>query len=229
MIVFFGQKDFISSISNKEELQRVLATDEALVQIVYGLRFNTQMIEEGRPEPDLEGVTTWLRVVVYADRFEGFAAVIAASQMNIPTAHIEGGDLTEGGALDDSVRHAMSKLSHIHFTTNEQASNRILAMGEEDWRVHTVGFPAIDLISEGNYATPEEIVEKLSLDLSKPIVLFTQHSITTEFDDASMQVTPSLDAMVKLANSVLSKSISISSILLSLLFVSNGPSTIPVS
>lgn len=139
-------------------------------------------------------------MVVYADRFEGFAAVIAASQMNIPTAHIEGGDITEGGALDDSVRHAMSKLAHIHFTTNQQASNRVLAMGEEDWRVHTVGFPAIDLISEGNYATPEEIIEKLGLDLSKPIVLFTQHSVTTEFNDASIQVTPSLNAMVEIAN-----------------------------
>lgn len=138
-------------------------------------------------------------MVVYADRFEGFAAVIAASQMNIPTAHIEGGDITEGGALDDSVRHAMSKLAHVHFTTNQQASNRVLAMGEEDWRVHTVGFPAIDLISEGNYAAAEEIVEKLGLDLNKPIVLFTQHSVTTEFDDAAGQVTPSLDAMVELA------------------------------
>ena len=97
-------------------------------------------------------------MVVYADRFEGLAAVIAASQMNVPTAHIEGGDLTEGGALDDSVRHAMTKLSHLHFTTNQQASNRILAMGEEAWRVHTVGFPAIDLISEGRYAQPAEAV-----------------------------------------------------------------------
>ena len=79
-------------------------------------------------------------MVVYADRFEGLAAVIASSQMNIPTAHIEGGDITEGGALDDSVRHAMTKLSHIHFTTNQEASNRILGLGEEEWRVHTVGF-----------------------------------------------------------------------------------------
>ena len=91
-------------------------------------------------------------MVVYGDRFEGFAAVIASTQMSIPTAHIEGGDITEGGALDDSVRHAMTKLAHLHFTTNEQATNRILAMGEESWRVHTVGFPAIDLISENNYA-----------------------------------------------------------------------------
>lgn len=138
-------------------------------------------------------------MVVYADRFEGLAAVIASSQMNIPTAHIEGGDLTEGGALDDSVRHAMTKLSHLHFTTNQQASNRILGMGEEAWRVHTVGFPAIDLISEERYARPDEVVERLGLDLDRPIVLFTQHSVTTEFDSAVNQLVPSLKALEKLA------------------------------
>jgi UDP-hydrolysing UDP-N-acetyl-D-glucosamine 2-epimerase len=138
-------------------------------------------------------------VVVYADRFEGFAAVIAATQMNIPTAHVEGGDLTEGGALDDSVRHAMTKLAHIHFTTNQQATNRILAMGEEAWRVHTVGFPAIDLISEGRFATRSEVAERLSLDLCRPIVLFTQHSVTTEFDQAAAQIQPSLRALRALA------------------------------
>lgn len=137
-------------------------------------------------------------MVVYADRFEGFAAVIAATQMNIPTAHVEGGDLTEGGALDDSVRHAMTKLAHIHFTTNEQASNRILAMGEEGWRVHTVGFPAIDLIAEGKFATPDEVIEKLSLDLTRPIVLFTQHSVTTEAEQAAAQLVPSIDAIRRL-------------------------------
>jgi UDP-hydrolysing UDP-N-acetyl-D-glucosamine 2-epimerase len=138
-------------------------------------------------------------MVVYADRFEGLAAVIAATQMNVPTAHVEGGDLTEGGALDDSVRHAMTKLAHLHFTTNEQASNRIRAMGEEDWRVHTVGFPAIDLISEGRYATRAEVVERLQLDLSRPVVLFTQHSVTTEFDQAVQQLAPSLEAIERLA------------------------------
>ena len=145
-----------------------------------------------RIQPDL--------MVVYGDRFEGFAAVIASTQMNIPTAHIEGGDLTEGGALDDSVRHAMTKLSHLHFTTNVQATNRILGMGEEPWRVHTVGFPAIDLISEGNYASSNEVMEKLGLDPTQPIVLFTQHSVTTEFDKASEQIGPSLDAIRRLAD-----------------------------
>ena len=128
--------------------------------------------------------------VVYADRFEGFSAIIASTQMNIPTAHIEGGDITEGGALDDSVRHAMTKLSHLHFTTNQQASNRILGMGEEEWRVHTVGFPAIDMISQGNYATAKEVKEQLDIDLERPIVLFTQHSVTTEYDKATEQKSP---------------------------------------
>jgi UDP-N-acetylglucosamine 2-epimerase (non-hydrolysing)/GDP/UDP-N,N'-diacetylbacillosamine 2-epimerase (hydrolysing) len=93
----------------------------------------------------------------------------------------------------------MTKLSHIHFTTNSQASNRILSMGEESWRVHTVGFPAIDLISQGNYASPIEIIKKLKLDLSKPIILFTQHSVTTEFNEASNQLKPSLLAIEDLS------------------------------
>jgi UDP-hydrolysing UDP-N-acetyl-D-glucosamine 2-epimerase len=138
-------------------------------------------------------------MVVYADRFEGFAAVIASTQMNVPTAHVEGGDLTEGGALDDSVRHAMTKLSHLHFTTNVQATNRILELGEEPWRVHTVGFPAIDLIQEGRFATAAEVRDRLGIDLSRGIVLFTQHSVTTEFDRAREQVRPSLEAIAHLA------------------------------
>lgn len=138
-------------------------------------------------------------LVVYADRFEGFAAVIAGTQMNIPTAHIEGGDITEGGALDDSVRHAMTKLAHLHFTTNQQASHRVLAMGEENWRVHTVGFPAIDMFQENNYATNEEVKERYNLDFTKPIVLFTQHSVTTEYDEATDQLEPSLEALEKCA------------------------------
>jgi UDP-hydrolysing UDP-N-acetyl-D-glucosamine 2-epimerase len=142
-------------------------------------------------EPDI--------MVVYADRFEGLAAVVASTQMNVPTGHIEGGDLTEGGALDDSVRHAMTKLSHLHFTTNQQASNRILAMGEEAWRVHTVGFPAIDLISQGNFATPDEVRDRLQVDLEKPIILFTQHSVTTEFERAAAQAAPALEAFEELA------------------------------
>jgi UDP-hydrolysing UDP-N-acetyl-D-glucosamine 2-epimerase len=164
----------------------LFATAQAIGSGVLGI---AQVLAELRPD----------LMVVYADRFEGLAAVIASTQMNVPTAHVEGGDLTEGGALDDSVRHAMTKLSHLHFTTNQQATHRILAMGEEPWRVHTVGFPAIDLISEGKFATPAEVAERLSLDLSRPILLFTQHSVTTEFDEAGDQLAPSLRTIERLA------------------------------
>lgn len=138
--------------------------------------------------------------LVYADRFEGFAAVVTSTQMNIPTAHVEGGDITEGGALDDSVRHAMTKLAHVHYTTNEQATNRILAMGEEPWRVKTVGFPAIDLIVQGSYALPTELIQRLKLDPKRPVVLFTQHSVTTEFEEAVLQLHPSLEVLLRLAD-----------------------------
>jgi UDP-N-acetylglucosamine 2-epimerase (non-hydrolysing)/GDP/UDP-N,N'-diacetylbacillosamine 2-epimerase (hydrolysing) len=72
-------------------------------------------------------------------------------------------------------------------------------MGEESWRVHTVGFPAIDLISEGRFASAKEVIEKLGLDLSRPVMLFTQHSVSTEFSQAAEQLAPSLVAIERLA------------------------------
>ncbi|MCX6921756.1 MAG: UDP-N-acetylglucosamine 2-epimerase, partial [Verrucomicrobia bacterium] len=139
-------------------------------------------------------------LVVYADRYEGFAAMITGTQMNIPTAHIEGGDYTEGGALDDSVRHSMTKLAHLHFATNEQAVERICRLGEEPWRVFNVGQPSLDLITAGLFASPEEVKADLGLEPSRPVVLFCQHSVTTEFDRAAEQVRPSLAALQQLAS-----------------------------
>lgn len=138
-------------------------------------------------------------LVVYADRFETLAAAVAGTQMVIPTAHVEGGDMTDGGALDDSVRHAITKLSHLHFTTNTLATERILKLGEEPWRVHTVGFPLIDLVVAGQYASEVEVTARLSVDLTKPLILFTQHSVTSEFGQARAQIQPVLRALERLA------------------------------
>ncbi len=138
-------------------------------------------------------------LVVYADRFEGFSAMIAGTQMKVPTAHVEGGDLTQGGALDDSVRHAMTKLAHLHFTTNDEARERVLRLGEEPWRVFNVGSPALDMIAQGSFAQPEDVAQRYGLSLDKPVVIFTQHSVTTEFEQAADQVKASLEAMKALA------------------------------
>lgn len=138
-------------------------------------------------------------LVLYGDRYESFAALIAATQMNIPVAHIEGGDYTEGGALDDSVRHAMTKLAHFHFTTNAAASERVLKLGEEPWRVRNVGLPALDMIAAGNYASEAELGQ-LGIDLARPVILFCQHSVTTEADAAVAQLRPALAALRALAS-----------------------------
>jgi UDP-N-acetylglucosamine 2-epimerase (non-hydrolysing)/GDP/UDP-N,N'-diacetylbacillosamine 2-epimerase (hydrolysing) len=161
---------------------RLLTTTGAIGSVIINL---SKMLERLKPH----------FLIVYADRFEGLGAVVAGSQMGIPTAHIEGGDLTEGGALDDSVRHAMTKLSHLHFTTNEDAAERIRRLGEESWRVFNVGFPVIDLIKEGRFATEQEIFHRCGVVGNRPIIIFTQHSVTTEFDEAEEQVNPSLEAL----------------------------------
>lgn len=134
-------------------------------------------------------------MLVASDRFESFGACIAATQLNIPTAHFEGGDITQGGALDDSLRHAMTKLSHLHFTTSQDAADRVIKMGEEDYRVKNVGFPGIDSVASGNYMSENQVIEDLKLDISKPIILFTQHSITLYPEKAKQQVAPSLAAL----------------------------------
>jgi UDP-N-acetylglucosamine 2-epimerase (non-hydrolysing)/GDP/UDP-N,N'-diacetylbacillosamine 2-epimerase (hydrolysing) len=176
-----------SEIRIEMKRDTLFATAQA---IGTGIRSLSAVLDELKPDI----------LVVYADRFESFAAVITGTQMGIPTAHIEGGDITEGGALDDSVRHAMTKLAHLHFTTNEDAARRVRAMGEEEWRVLNVGFPAIDMIAEGNYAGVEELRSRYGIDPGRPIVLFTQHSVATEYEYAEEQIRPSLEAIEILAS-----------------------------
>jgi UDP-N-acetylglucosamine 2-epimerase (non-hydrolysing)/GDP/UDP-N,N'-diacetylbacillosamine 2-epimerase (hydrolysing) len=139
-------------------------------------------------------------VVVWGDRYEAFAALVASTQMGIPTAHAEGGDYTEGGALDDSVRHAMTKLAHLHLTTNADSAERVRRLGEEAWRVHDVGLPVLDLVVKGRYATRGEVTERLGLELSRPILVFSQHPVATEHQKAAEQVRPSLAALEEAAH-----------------------------
>ena len=134
-------------------------------------------------------------LLIAGDRYETFAVAVSAFYGNIPIAHIFGGDLSQGGHLDDSARHAVTKLAHIHFTTNEDSYKRVMKLGEEPWRVHNVGSPFMDTVFSGEYASPKEIEEELGLALGKPFILFTQHPVTTETNDASKQVRESLEAL----------------------------------
>lgn len=148
----------------------------------------------------IEGIADVLHVlapawmVVYGDRFESFAACVASTQMGIATAHVEGGDYTAGGCLDDANRHAMSKLAHLHFATNEQAAERLRRMGEEPWRVHTVGLPSLDLAAAGEYASAEELRREFAIGEHQPVVLFVQHPVPNH-RHASEQILPSLQTL----------------------------------
>jgi UDP-hydrolysing UDP-N-acetyl-D-glucosamine 2-epimerase len=137
--------------------------------------------------------------LVYADRFESFAAAIASSQTNTITAHVEGGDVTEGGALDDNVRHAMTKLSHLHYVTNKDSYNRIKAMGEEDWRIELAGYPAIDLIENNEFISEGDICNHIDIDINKPILIFTQHSVTNKFQLVEKQLISSIEGIKKVS------------------------------
>lgn len=137
--------------------------------------------------------------LVYADRFESFGSIIASSQMNIPSIHLEGGDITEGGTLDDNVRHAMTKISHLHITTNEEAKKRIIKLGEEKWRVKNFGYSAMDYVKLKKYAKKNEIENKLNLKITKPIVLFTQHPIPIEDENIKYSFEKILKAIKKLS------------------------------
>ncbi len=140
-------------------------------------------------------------VLTVADRFETIATAIAASYMNIPVAHTQGGEVT--GSIDESVRHAVSKLAHLHFPATDLAKDYLLRMGEEESRVHMTGCPAIDLIADLDLSLPPDLFISnrgvgATLDPSQPYLVVLQHPVTTEFGHGFEQVQETLAAVLAL-------------------------------
>ena len=115
-------------------------------------------------------------VFISSDRFETFAFAISSYLRKIPIIHYEGGDVTEGGALDDNIRHAITKISNIHLTSNEDSLKRILKMGEEKWRCSNVGYSQLYLMQKQKFDL-KKIEKKFLLDSDEPLILFTFHPI----------------------------------------------------
>lgn len=134
-------------------------------------------------------------MLVYGDRSETLSAAIASTQMVLPTIHIEGGDLTQGGSLDDNIRHAISKLSHLHLTTNLLAAKRLIQMGEESWRIKTVGLPSLDKIVREDFENSENLIKKFKLNCKRTLIIFTQHSVASQHKKTKMQIMPSIEAL----------------------------------
>ena len=135
-------------------------------------------------------------VVVLGDRFEMLAAAVAALPFALPVAHIHGGEVSEG-AMDNQIRHAITKLAHIHFASADVHARRIARMGEERWRIHTVGAPGLDRLA-GLAALPREaLARELDLPVQGPWHLVTFHPVTLEYRDTASHVDELLAALDK--------------------------------
>ena len=143
-------------------------------------------------------------IITVGDRFETMATAVAAAYMNIPLAHTMGGEIT--GTIDESIRHAITKLSHVHFPANQPSADRIVRMGEHPESVHVVGCPRLDMVDEvlrnGSAALDAEFLDREGvgghIEVDKPFLLVSQHPVTTEYGQGEQQITETLAALQEL-------------------------------
>jgi GDP/UDP-N,N'-diacetylbacillosamine 2-epimerase (hydrolysing) len=155
--------------------------------IGLGIMGMTQILETN--QPDL--------LFVLGDRGEMLAAAIAASHLNIPVAHLHGGEVS--GSIDESVRHAISKLSHIHFPATSKSAERLKNMGEDEWRIHQVGALRLDTILNTSLPSFEDVREKYGLNFIQKnnYFLLVYHPVTTEVHSLKKQIKNVLDVLIK--------------------------------
>lgn len=133
-------------------------------------------------------------LLILGDRYEIFVAATCAMMMNIPIAHMNGGESTEG-AIDEQIRHAITKMAHIHFAGAEYYRERIIKMGEEPWRVHNVGQAGIENIKRLRLLTKTELEYELGIKLDKKVFLITYHPVTLGVQDIENQMENLLKAI----------------------------------
>jgi GDP/UDP-N,N'-diacetylbacillosamine 2-epimerase (hydrolysing) len=135
-------------------------------------------------------------VLVLGDRGESLAAAYVAATMNIPVAHVQAGE--RSGNVDGMTRHAITRFAHVHFASGEEAAERLRRMGEEDWRIFTVGAPQLDELLRRSFAAPEQIAAQFEIDLERPLLLVLQHPVTEDFGEGAEQMRATLEAVCEL-------------------------------
>ncbi|EJL22892.1 UDP-N-acetylglucosamine 2-epimerase [Brevibacillus sp. BC25] len=175
-----------------DEIESLLNSDQASSR-VKGLAIQLQGLVQAvkRVEPDF--------LLVLGDREESMTTALVGAYMNIPVAHIAGGDRVVGN-VDDQIRHAVSKLAHLHFVTNQDSADRLLKMGEQSFRVFNTGNPGLDRIREVPLLSREELSKRLGFKIEdqEPLILLIQHVISTEIDEAYFQMKQTLEAVREL-------------------------------
>ena len=133
-------------------------------------------------------------LIVLGDRYETLAVCIAAMNESIPIAHIHGGEITEG-AIDDAIRHSITKMSQLHFTSTEMYRKRVIQLGEQPDRVFNVGALAVENIMNTRFISKEKLGKELGIDLSKKYGVVTYHPVTLEKNSGIEQVDELLSAL----------------------------------
>ena len=172
-----------------DEIENLINGDNASSR-VKGLAIQLQGLVQTviRVKPDI--------LLVLGDREESINTALIGAYMNIPVAHVGGGDRVVGN-VDDQIRHAVTKLAHIHLTTNKESAERISKLGEQSFRIFDVGNPGLDRFVQ----VPNISLEKLSnlidfqIDDNEPFIIVIQHVISSEIDDAYIQMKESLEAI----------------------------------
>ncbi len=170
-------------IFNKDD--SIFGMNKALSKCFVGI---SKIIQ--RNKPDL--------LLLTVDRIETLGAALAGTTSNIPIAHIQGGEVT--GTLDETIRHCVTKMSHIHFPANEDAKKRIIKMGESKSSVYNVGCPYIDYINKENYLSRKELSNILKINLNNKFGIFTQHPVTSEINENYNNFKISINAISKFKN-----------------------------
>ncbi len=177
--------------------------DRHVYSILEGENLVTTAKSTGIGLSEMAGVLADLKpdvVVSIADRFETIATAIAAAYMNIPLAHVQGGEIT--GSIDEKVRHAITKLADLHLVASEKAAARVIRMGERPEAVHVTGCPSIDVAKQA-IADPILHGDPFAtyggvgpvLDLAKGYIVVMQHPVTTEYADSRIHIEETLHAV----------------------------------
>lgn len=133
-------------------------------------------------------------IIVHGDRLEALAGAAVGSMNNIITAHIEGGEVS--GTIDEMIRHSVSKLSHVHFVSNEEAKKRLLRMGESKHSIYVVGSPDIDIMNSSNLPEIDEVKDYYNIPFDNYSIA-AYHPVTSEIDELEENVSMFVDALIE--------------------------------
>lgn len=145
----------------------------------YSIQLQKKMLEVlNKIKPDC--------IFLTSDRFETLSVALVSHFMKIPIIHLEGGDVTAGGTLDDDSRHAITKLAALHLVTNYDSKNRIIKLGEEPKRIIDIGFPPLNMINKKSLYKKDFLEKKFSIQENDKLILFTYHPVPNELDSVKL-------------------------------------------